>query len=485
MVKTRIAPSPTGFPHVGTAYQALFDYVWAKKNKGRFLLRIEDTDAKRYVEGAEDVIYESLSWLGLDPDEGPKNPGQLGFYRQSERLATYREYAEQLVRQGDAYYCFCSPQRLQALREEQQKQKLPSKYDGFCRSLSEGEIRQRREKSAAAVRMKIPGHQEIVVNDFLRGPVIFDSNLLDDQVLLKSDGYPTYHLALVVDDHLMEITHVFRGEEWLPSAPKHVLLYRMLGWPEPVWLHLPLLKNPGGGKISKRHGHTSIFWYRDEGFLPEAVLNFLALLEWTHPQQKEIFSLDEMIKAFVLEDLRKAAAIFDLPKLYWLNGVYLRQKADGELYDELVKFAGVRGNEKLAGKLAACREFIFKIIPLVKERMKTLKDFEEMTDFFFKESVDLKKEELLGLVSFAPAFWEELLTNLDKLSPEQWDNGSIEAAARRVMEKHRVGGRNVLMVLRLAATGKKVSPPLWESLEILGKEKTTTRLRSAAKFLFD
>jgi glutamyl-tRNA synthetase len=485
MVRTRIAPSPTGFPHVGTAYQALFDYVWAKKNKGRFLLRIEDTDVKRSVEGAEEVIYESLNWLGLTPDEGPKNPGQLGPYRQSERLALYQKYARQLVTQGDAYYCFCSPVRLAALRQEQEKAHQAPRYDGRCRPLTLDKAQERLAGGEkAVVRLKIPVGQTVVVEDVLHGAVNFSSDNLDDQILLKSDGFPTYHLALVVDDHLMGITHVFRGEEWLPSAPKHVLLYRMFGWTEPVWVHLPLLKNPGGGKISKREGHTSLFWYRDEGFLPEAVLNFLALLDWTPPGGQEVFSLDEMLAVFALKDLRKTAAVFDLPKLYWLNGVYLRRKSEAELYEALAEFAENSGNESLTGKLETQKEAIFRMLPLVRERMKTLKDFEETTDFFFKESVTVDGGEFRGLVSFPPRFWEELLQVLAALTVNQWTRASLETVTREVMERQQQRAKDVLLVLRLAVTGRKVSPPLWESLEILGKEKTLARLHRATSLLF-
>lgn len=485
MVRTRIAPSPTGFPHVGTAYQALFDYVWARKNRGRFLLRLEDTDVKRSVPGAEEVIYDSLSWLGLEPDEGPKNPGQLGPYRQSERLVLYQKYVQQLVEQGDAYHCFCSPERLTVLRQEQGKQKVAPRYDRRCRHLSVREIKERLGRGEKAViRMKIPEGQTVVVADALRGHIEFASDTLDDQVLLKSDGFPTYHLAVVVDDHLWEISHVIRGEEWLPSAPKHVLLYRMFGWPEPVWVHLPLLKNPGGGKISKREGHTSIFWYRDEGFLPEAVLNFLALLDWTHPEGKEVFSLTEMIGVFELKGLRKTAAVFDLPKLYWLNGVYLRQKTEGELYNCLQAFAKVSGNESLEGKLESQKELILKVLPLVRERMRTLKDFEGMTDFFFKEPVALDKGEVARLVSFKPNFWDELLQELEALTIKQWTKSRLEAVTREVIERHQLVAKDVLMVLRTAAAGRKVSPPLWESLEILGKEKTVSRLHLITPLLF-
>lgn len=485
IVRTRVAPSPTGFPHVGTAYQALFDYVWAKKNQGQFLLRIEDTDVKRFVPGAEEVIYDSLNWLGLSPDEGPQHPGPSAPYHQSKRLGLYQKYAHQLVVQNDAYYCFCSVERLAEARRNQERQKIAPRYDRACRNVPLQEVRERLGRGEkATVRLRIPSGQTITVNDLLRGPVIFSSDTLDDQVLLKSDGFPTYHLAVVVDDYLWKITHVIRGEEWLPSAPKHVLLYRMLDWPEPVWVHLPLLKNPGGGKISKRHGHTSIFWYREEGFLPEVVLNFLALLEWTHPKGKEVFSLDEIIENFELTSLRKTAAVFDLNKLYWLNGVYLRQKTVEELYQALQVFARVSKAPNLSERLQSQKALVLRILPLVRERMRTLKDFEEMTEFFFKESVDVTKEAFADLLSFSQNIWKEVVSGLENLHPDVWDKAHLETAVHQIIERSQVKSKDVLMVMRVAVTGRKISPPLWESLEVLGKEKTLFRLREASKVLF-
>lgn len=330
------------------------------------------------------------------------------------------------------------------------------------------------------IRLRVPENRTIVVNDFLRGPVSFESAQIDDQVLLKSDGFPTYHLALVVDDHLMGITHVFRGEEWLPSAPKHVLLYEMFGWKEPVWIHLPLLKNPGGSKISKRQGHTSIFWYRDEGFLPEAVVNFLALVEWSPRGEKEVFSLAEMIKDFRLEDLRKTAAIFDLPKLYWLNGMYLRGMTDTNLYDHLVRFAKETGNQKLAERLATNQELVLKILPLIKERIRTLKEFESWTDFFFGD-ISLTPEALAGLVGFKQESWTALQAELKQCL---WTKDSLNECVRTLIEKQDLLGKEFLMAVRLAVTGKKISPPLWESMELLGKELCLNRLKTAEEIIF-
>lgn len=485
MVRTRVAPSPTGFPHVGTAYQALFDYVWAKKNHGRYLLRLEDTDLKRFVSGSEKVIYDSLAWLGLTPDESPVKPGLVGPYRQSERLGLYQEYARQLVEAGHAYYCFCTSERLTQLRGEQEKNHLPPHYDRSCLKIPPSEAYARvTEGEKYVIRLKVPANRTITVNDLLRGPVTFESAQIDDQVLLKSDGYPTYHLALVVDDHLMEITHVFRGEEWLPSAPKHVLLYEMFGWKEPVWIHLPLLKNPGGGKISKRQGHTSIFWYRQEGFLPEAVVNFLALLDWSPPGEKETFSIAEMTNLFRLEDLRKSAAVFDLQKLYWLNGLYLRQKNDEELYHSLVNFAKDTGNELLLARLEKQKDLVIKTLPLIRERLKTLKEYPDWTGFFFEDNLAYDREYFSGLLSFPVEVWQTLTQKLESLKSADWTKDVIEELVRNFIEQAKVNPKDLLMVLRLAITGKRVSTPLWESLEILGKEKSLPRLKEAEKVLF-
>ncbi|MEK9179558.1 MAG: glutamate--tRNA ligase, partial [Patescibacteria group bacterium] len=290
MVRTRIAPSPTGFPHIGTIYQAMLDRAYSLKNKGKFCIRIEDTDQSRLVQGAEQKIYEALDWFGLTEDESPRKGGNFGPYRQSERLPLYKKYAEELVKNEHAYYCFCTPERLDEMRKEQQKQGKSPLYDKRCRSLSVSETLKRVESGERhVIRMKIPNTGTITVPDNTRGDIVFSVEQVDDQVIMKSDGFPTYHLAVVVDDHLMEITHILRGSEWIPSFPKHKLLYDYFGWKMPIITHTPLITNMDGSKMSKRHGHASVSWYQEEGFLPEAVLNFMSLLGWSHPEEKEIF----------------------------------------------------------------------------------------------------------------------------------------------------------------------------------------------------
>lgn len=482
-IRTRVAPSPTGFPHVGTAYQALFDLAWAKKHNGQFILRIEDTDIKRFVEGAEDVIYESFAWLKLLPNESPRVGGRFGPYRQSERLDVYQKYAKKLLEDGRAYYCFCTPERLAELRKDQESKKLPPRYDRLCLGLQKTEVDSRITKGEkVVVRLKVPLNTKIIVNDVIRGKVVFESSMIDDQVLLKSDGFPTYHLAVVVDDHLMEISHVFRGEEWLPSAPKHVLLYEMFGWEQPVWIHLPILKNPGGAKISKRQGHTSIFWYRDNGYLSAAVVNFLALLDWSPENDKEIFSFEEFVSEFTLDKLRSSAAIFDLNKLNWLNGVYIRKMPDAELYQLLLEFSKSTFDGELQKILESDKEYVLRIIPLIKERMVTLLDFKPSVDFFFYPLTAETKNNL-RLLNIPPDLVSEQVTRtseeLGKVIESDWEPAKIREVIENLVEKNNWSKKEYLMLLRVALTSRTVSPPLFESFSVLGKSKSLLRLTEA------
>jgi len=460
-VRTRFAPSPTGFLHVGGAYGALLDYAFAKKHGGEFLLRIEDTDQKRKVAGAEEKIYEALNWLGLKPDKGP--------YRQSERLEIYRKYAYQLVKEGKAYFCFCSPERLEKVRAEKRARGEPPMYDRCCRSLSAKECEQRRKKGEKCViRMKIPANQKIVVPDLLRGEVVFDSNLIDDQVLLKSDGFPTYHLAVVVDDHLMEITHVIRGEEWLSSAPKHVLLYQYFGWELPVFVHTPTLRNEDRSKLSKRQGHTSLFWYQQEGILPEALLNFLALLGWSHPEGKEIFSLQEFIEKFDLKDISPLGPVFDLQKLLWMNGEYIRSKSDKELARLLAPFLPKLTSRQVT--LAA---------PLVKERIKKLKEAADLLEFVWQR-VDYPVK-FLQVDPQAKIMLEEMKKIIQQMDLEE--TAKLQAAMLATIKKHHWQTGKFFMVLRVAICGKKITPPILESLPLLEKKEVLERLDLAQRKL--
>lgn len=457
--RTRIAPSPTGIAHLGTAYIAMRNLALAKQGKGQFLIRIEDTDRERYVEGAVEVIFEAMRWLGYPHDEGPDIGGPHSPYTQSERLPLYLEYAQKLVSNGHAYYCFCNKERLEQVRAKQLAAKQLPRYDGHCRNLSHIEVETNlKAKLPYVIRLAVPKDGVTVCHDPIRGEVSFENSGIDDQVLIKSDGYPTYHLAVVVDDHLMEITHVVRGEEWLSSTPKHLLLYRAFGWDAPVFAHLPVIRNKDKSKMSKRKNDVSILSHRDRGYLPEALNNFMALMGWSHPEGKEIFSLDEFFQVFGLDRVTKTAPIYDLDKLNYYNGYYIRALSDTELLSRLK--AGFIPTD--------CPEVLVKqLIPLVKERLVTLKDFESLTSFFYrtpdKPELSAVEQEYLKVAKtvLSSCDWskEGIESNLiNSVTANGWKNGPFFAA------------------LRQAVTGKKVSPPLTESMLILGRETVLARL---------
>lgn len=329
-IRVRFAPSPTGYVHVGGLRTALYNYLFARHNDGKFILRIEDTDRERFVKGAIDNLQKVFAWAGLDYDEGPDKETGTDSYFQSERLHIYQEHIKTLINNGDAYPCFCSSDRIEQMRSKQMERGEDARYDGTCRSVKLDEVKQRMRNETHTIRMRITASEEIVVDDLIRGKVSFQSNNLDDQVLIKSDGFPTYHFANVVDDHLMGITHVIRGEEWLPSTPKHILLYRMLGWNIPYFAHLPLLLNTDRSKLSKRQGDVAVEDYRDKGILSQALINFVALLGWNKGEDQEIFSLSELCEYFSLDRVTKSGAVFDLDKLNWMNGQYIRQIKESE-----------------------------------------------------------------------------------------------------------------------------------------------------------
>ncbi|MCX7895291.1 MAG: glutamate--tRNA ligase [Thermoanaerobaculum sp.] len=477
MVRTRIAPSPTGDPHVGTAYVALFNYAWAKKNGGQFILRIEDTDRERSSRASEQMIFDSLHWLGLSWDEGPDVGGPHAPYRQSERTAIYQQYAEELMERGGAYPCFCTKERLDALREQQRQAKAPVMgYDRHCRALPKGEAKARRRAGEPhVVRLAMPTEGVTRVRDFLRGELEFDNTLIDDQVLLKSDGYPTYHLANVVDDHLMGVTHVIRAEEWISSLPKHAQLYRAFGWEEPVFCHLPLLRNADRSKISKRKNPTSLNFYRRAGYLPEAMLNYLALMGWTMPDGREEFSLDEFVEAFSLERIVLGGPVFDLAKLTWLNGKYIRALTPEALLARLKAETLAEG-------------YLLKVLPLVRERIDKLEDFIAYASFFFVGEVAYEAEVIPKLIMKQPsaveaaAILEDLLEEVvDPLL--EWNQENLEAGLRRFAESRGLRTGDLFMAVRVAVTGRTATPPLFETMEVLGKETCRRRLRAAVRLL--
>jgi glutamyl-tRNA synthetase len=476
-VRTRIAPSPTGDPHVGTAYVALFNYALARKHGGRFILRIEDTDRQRSQVASERMIFEALHWLGLSWDEGPDVGGPHGPYRQSERGAIYREHAFELLRRGAAYPCFCTPERLAALREEQKAKKAALLgYDRHCRRLSADEAARRRAAGEAhVIRLAMPEEDSMVVSDLLRGQVRFERPQMDDQVLLKSDGFPTYHLANVVDDHLMEISHVIRAEEWLSSLPKHVQIYQSFGWEPPVFCHLPLLRNADKSKISKRKNPVSLNHYRRAGFLPEAVLNFLALMGFSMPDEREEFSLAEFVEAFDLERIALGGPIFDLEKLAWLNGKYLRKLS----IDQLIA--------RLRAHLLS-DEYLRQVLPLCQERIDTLEAFFDYASFFFVGEVAYDAPALAAMVPSGrtPAEMAKTLTGLVERRVDpllEWSGATVEAELRAFADENGWAPKDLLMVVRVAITGRTATPPLFETMSVLGKEVCRRRLRRAAEAL--
>lgn len=468
-VRTRVAPSPTGDPHVGTAYIALFNLCFAHQNGGHFVCRIEDTDRARSTPESEQAILQSLRWLGLSWDEGPDVGGQYGPYRQSERRAIYQEHAEILLQRGHAFRCFCSAERLDTLRKEQLANKGKVGYDGHCLGLEAVDVDGRLKAGEPhVVRMKVPESGAAVVEDLLRDPVSIDYAQVDMQVLVKADGMPTYHLANVVDDHLMEITHVIRGEEWITSAPKHLLLYQYFGWTPPVLCHLPLLRNPDKSKLSKRKNPTSINYYRRMGFLPEALLNYLGRMGWSMPNGEEKFTLEQMQTHFDIQRVSLGAPIFDLSKLSWLNGCWIREELDDDAFAE--RFCDWALN----------RAYLMPVIPLIRERVDRFSDvigkaghfligLPELSESSF-EHKKLSADDCRKILQFA--VWR-----LDAL--HDWQAETIRLELSQLGEQLGFKIRELLFPLFVAVSGQAVSTPMFETLEILGPDLTRARLRHA------
>ena len=474
-VRVRFAPSPTGYLHVGGLRTALYNYLFAKKSSGRFVLRIEDTDRGRYVEGAVQNLIKTLKWAGLDFDEGPGAGGESGPYIQSERTELYRQHAEILLEKKAAYRCFCTPDRLEQMRREQEKQKLTPKYDRTCLRLSEDEIRENLNSGKPfVVRMKVPDDVNVSFKDIIRGDVEFHSRQIDDQVLIKSDGYPTYHLANVVDDHHMRISHVIRGEEWLSSTPKHVLLYRAFGWEMPQFAHLPLLLNPDRSKLSKRQGDVAVEDYQQKGYLKEALINFIALLGWNPGDEREIFSLAELEKEFSLERVNKAGAVFNVEKLNWLNFQHLRSKPDGEVLAMLKEHLAKSGMDP--AKFGD--DYLLRVITAMRERVSFIKDYTEKSPYFFRapneyDPAIIKKRWKPQSAEYLSKLGEQFA----KLASPQ--KQEYEDSLHRTAESLKVGNGELIHPLRLAVSGMGEGPGLFDILVILGKEETIRRIGSA------
>jgi glutamyl-tRNA synthetase len=474
-VRVRFAPSPTGSPHIGNIRTALFTWLFARKHGGVFILRIEDTDRARYVEGSVQEIMDSLRWLGLDWDEGP--------YFQSQRLPLYREVAEKLVETGHAYRCYCTPERLEELRRQQEAAKQPTGYDRKCRYLSDEE---RKELEAQGlphvIRFAMPLEGETVFHDEIRGEIRFENALIDDFVMLKSDGYPTYHLASVTDDHDMGITHVIRGEEWISSTPRHVQIYRALGWELPKFAHLPMILGMDRKKLSKRHGSVQFVEYIQQGYLPEAMLNFLALLGWSADEDRELYSREELIERFDLSGVQENPAIFDGQKLLWMNGVYTRRKPMGELTRLCLPYLQEAG---LMPQNPSPEEVTYaqRVIALEAERMKLLSEVVPLTEYFFRDTLEYEEKGVRKWFTqpYVPQMLEMLIERYSAL--ESFDVPHIEATTRAVAEELGVSAAQVIHPTRVAVSGRTVGPGLFEMIEVMGKERVLHRLRAAQEMV--
>ncbi|MDP4008734.1 MAG: glutamate--tRNA ligase [Candidatus Peregrinibacteria bacterium] len=479
-VRTRFAPSPTGFLHVGGLRTALYAYLFARHNNGKMILRIEDTDRERLVPGATEHLQEVLYTMGIDYDEGPEKGGEYGPYIQSERLDIYKEYAQKLIDKGEAYYCFCTKERLTEMRESQIKRKVAPMYDKHCRTLPKEDVEKERSAGTAyVIRQAIPSDQKISFEDAVKGHTAFDSNTLDDHVLMKADGFPTYHLAVVVDDHLMEITHVIRGEEWIPSAPKHVALYNAFQWEIPVMAHLPLLLNPDKTKLSKRQGDVNVEDYLAKGYLKEAIINFIALLGWHEEKSdREIYSLSELIEVFTLERVQKSGAVFDLQKFEWINTHYIKKLPDNELIEKILPHL----KKEDFWKENPDTELLTSLLPDIRTRLKTFSEISDTIKIYFRVSPYDKKMFLHEKMKVTLDMAKQALTEGIKTLEDLPENKFMEEDTKEVLLEKitSLGWKNgqLLWPMRVALSGEQFSPGVFELLTSLKKEESLNRLKA-------
>lgn len=481
-IRLRFAPSPTGYLHIGGLRTALYNHLFAKGNNGKFILRIEDTDQTRLVEGALENLIEALEWAGIPYDEGVfiedgkiVQKGEYGPYIQSERLDIYGKYVDQLIESGHAYYCFCSKERLDEVREEQKTKGLVPKYDGFCRNIPLEEAKKRiADGEQYVVRLKLPANHDVKFNDLVRGNITINTDDVDDQVLLKSDGYPTYHMAVVVDDHLMKISHIVRGEEWLPSTPKHVYLYEALGWEKPVYVHLPTVLNKERKKLSKRHGDVAVGDFRGKGYLPEGLVNYLALVGWTPDSNEEILSMEDLVKEFSFERVSKTGGIFDRDKLDWVNAHYIRDLSVEELVEKLTPYLVKAGliEEDFEKEN---QEWLELLVATVQESLHTLEDIVERSRFIFEKEVEIE-EDALEIIKgeqvkeLLQAIKEEL-NNVEEIDMEY-----AKGFMKKIQRATGIKGKNLFMPARAALTGSLHGPEFVNVLVLLGKENILNRI---------
>lgn len=480
-VRTRFAPSPTGFLHVGGARTALFNWLFARHHGGKFILRIEDTDLERSTEESAQGILEAMEWLGLTWDEGPGRGGDFGPYFQSQRLDIYQQYIDRLLTEDKAYLCYCTPEELQEMREKAMAAGLDPKYNRRCAHLTEAERRQKEaEGRTPVVRFRSNDEGVTVVNDLVRGRVEFDNRLLDDFVIRKSDGMPTYNFAVVVDDHLMKITHVIRGEDHLSNTPRQIQLYESLGFELPQFAHIPMILGPDKTRLSKRHGATSVTQYRDDGFLPEAMVNYLALLGWSYNDKDTLFTIDELVEKFTLERVSKNPAVFDIKKLEWMNGVYVRELPPDRLTDTAIELLQ---KERLLPEEVnpATREKVRRVALALQKRLKTLKDFVPSSRYFFTDDLkyDEKAVQKFLYRDYVPEMFAQLTGKLLQIEP--FDEKQIEKVFKEVQESVDRKLGDVIQPVRVAVTGTQVSPGMYEVLAILGRARTCERLKKAAE----
>ncbi|MFR4651786.1 MAG: glutamate--tRNA ligase [Phascolarctobacterium sp.] len=481
-VRVRFAPSPTGYLHIGGARTALFNWLFAHKMGGKLILRIEDTDTERLKEDSVSQILTSLKWLGINWDEGPEVGGDCGPYYQSERLDIYKKYAEQLLAEGKAYYCFCTPADLEAQREKQRAAKQPFRYARTCRDLSKEEVEKRIAAGESySVRVKIPLEGTITVHDLIHGDVTFNMDQFDDFVIVKSNGMPTYNFAVVVDDHLMGMTHVLRAEEHLSNTPKQLLIYEALGWEPPKFGHMPMILAPDRSKLSKRHGATSVEEFRSQGYLAEAIVNYLTLLGWGPGDERELFTLNETVDLFELEQMSKKAAIYDTKKLTWMNGQYLSELPLEKILPEAKAFF-IKDGLVTEDWFTAHEEYFAKLVDVVRVRVKTLQEVADASTYFFK---DITEYDAKGVAKhFKPesvAILEQCIAAIE--ADDVYDLATTEAAYNKIAADNDLSLGKVIHPTRLALTGRTVSPGMFDVMVLLGKEKTLNRLHKAVEYI--
>ncbi|MDR1774518.1 MAG: glutamate--tRNA ligase [Clostridioides sp.] len=484
-VRVRFAPSPTGFVHIGSLRTALYNYLFAKKSGGKYILRVEDTDQSRFVEGAIENMLQAMEWAGIKNDEGVmldkdgkvSQIGENGPYIQSERLDIYKEYIQKLLDEGKAYYCFCTKERLDKVRDEQKEKGETPRYDGHCRNLSKEEVQAKLESGEPyVIRLKLPENYVIKFTDAVRGETEFNTNDLDDQVLIKTDGFPTYHFAVVVDDHLMNITHVIRGEEWVSSTPKHVYLYEAFGWEAPVFVHLPNILNSEKKKLSKRQGDVAVEDFRKKGYLPEGLVNYVALVGWSPEENQEIFSMKELEESFSIERVSKSGGVFDTEKLNWINAHYMKE-ADDELLSKLAMPYMIEEGFIKESEQDEKFDFLKKMVAILKEKISYVKEITDHVSIFFGEDVKLENDDCREFLELEhiPTLHQALIEKLEQTEDLNAENG--QAVLKSIQKEYKIKGKNLYMGSRIMLTGQMHGPDLPLVMEVLGKEICIKRLQ--------